>query len=81
MTDNRMAAGLTWRLDGDAWTAEDATGTFKLVEVAPGCWTDFWWKREETCGCGTPARGGRDFADFDTAAGAIVALAHSEQQP
>lgn len=75
---NRDAAGLTWTLDGDAWVAENGTGTFKLVEVAPGLWMDFWWKREESCGCGTPAKGGRDWPDFDSAACAIVTLADGE---
>lgn len=74
----REAAGLTWVLDGDAWVAEDATGTFKLVEVAPGAWMEFWWRREEACGCGTPAKGGGDWPDFDTAARAVVALAEEE---
>ncbi len=74
----RDAAGLTWTPDGESWSAENPTGTFKLVEVAPGQWMDFWWKREEGCGCGSPARGGRDWPDFDTAARAIVALAEEE---
>ncbi|CAA7627168.1 hypothetical protein [Magnetospirillum sp. UT-4] len=74
----RVAAGLDWREDGDGWTAEDRTGTFRLVEVGPGQWMDFWWRREEGCGCGAPARGGRDWPDFESAAAAIVALAHAE---
>lgn len=74
----RAAAGLTWTRDGDSWVAEDDTGTFKLVEVAPGEWMDFWWKREESCGCGSPAKGGRDWPDFEAAACAIVVLAKEE---
>jgi hypothetical protein len=73
--ESRRAAGLTWRYDGDGWTAEDETGNFRLVELAPGRWTEFWTPLDFSCGCGVQARGGRDWPDFETAARAAVALA------
>lgn len=81
MTETRTAAGLIWTRDSDNWTAEDGSGTYKLVEWAPGQWMDFWWRHEEACGCGSPAQGGRDWPDFDQAARAIVELAREEVGP
>lgn len=75
MSETRNAAGLTWILEGDGWTARDELGTYRLVEFGPGQWTDFWWPVDESCGCGIQAHGGRDFDDFETAAVAIAALA------
>ncbi|MEO5337369.1 MAG: hypothetical protein H7841_10825, partial [Magnetospirillum sp. WYHS-4] len=75
MTEIREAAGLTWKRDGDGWAAENELGSYRLVEVGAGQWTDFWWPVDESCGCGIQARGGRDFDDFDRAAAAVAALA------
>ncbi|MDA8230299.1 MAG: hypothetical protein M0006_03070 [Magnetospirillum sp.] len=70
----RFAAGLVWTFDGEAWCAGDESGTYKLVEWAPGQWMDFFWRREDGCGCGAPAAGGRDWTDFETAAREVAAL-------
>lgn len=77
MSETRTAAGLTWTLEGDGWTAANELGTYRLVEFGPGQWTDFWWPVDESCGCGIQAHGGRDFGDFEAAAAAIQALARA----
>lgn len=77
MTTTRLGAGLTWTLDGDAWVADDAAGTYKVVEWAPGQWMEMFWPREDGCGCGAPPAGGRDWPSFEVAVTRAVALGHA----
>ncbi len=77
----RTAAGLVWTPDRNgAWRAEDFDGIYKLVEWAPGQWMDFFWQHVEGCADAQPAKGGRDWPDFDTAADEIVRLAKAERR-
>ncbi|MBF0333593.1 MAG: hypothetical protein HQL40_08085 [Alphaproteobacteria bacterium] len=74
-TTTRSFAGLTWTLQADCWSASDPRGRFEVIEYLPGAWTSLWFPAQAGCGCGSGAKGGGDFEDFDQAAQAIVALA------
>lgn len=78
MAETRTAAGLLWRLDGDAWEAADGRGRYQAVEYRSGTWTALHFPAGPACGCGRGALGGEDFGDFEAAATAAVRLAGAQ---